>query len=78
MQNIHAHAWNPEQPIALATRAEADRSRGRPIDLSTPFDAFMADAAPFEKTVVFGLKGRLTGYWVPGAYNALEKLGLIA
>jgi predicted TIM-barrel fold metal-dependent hydrolase len=30
----------------------------------------MADNAPFEKTVVFGLKARRTGYWVPDAYVA--------
>lgn len=70
MQNIHAHAWDPEIHIAPATRAEADRSRGRPMDLSTPFDKFMADNAPFEKTVVFGLKARRTGYWVPDDYVA--------
>lgn len=70
MYNIHAHAWDPEQHIAPATRAEADRSRGRPMDLSTPFDALLADNAPFAKTVVFGLKARRTGYWVPDAYVA--------
>ncbi len=70
MQNIHAHAWDPEKHIAPATRAEADRARGHPMDLSTPFDKFMADAAPFERTVVFGLKARLNGYWVPDQYVA--------
>ncbi len=70
MQNIHAHAWDPDQHIAPATRSEADRSRGRPMDLSTPFEKFMNDAAPFDKTVVFGLKARRNGYWVPDQYVA--------
>jgi predicted TIM-barrel fold metal-dependent hydrolase len=70
MQNIHTHAWDPELHIAAATRAEADRSRGAPMDLTVDFDRFMADNAPFERTAVFGLKARLTGYWVPDAYVA--------
>jgi uncharacterized protein len=68
--NVHAHTWEPEEHIAPATRQEADRARGRPMDLSTPFDRFMADAAPFAKTIVFGAKARLTGYWVPDQYIA--------
>lgn len=70
MYNIHTHAWDPEMHIAAATRAEADRSRGGPMDLSTDFEQFMADAEPFQRTLVFGLKARLTGYWVPDAYVA--------
>jgi uncharacterized protein len=69
--NIHAHTWNPEQHIAPATRAEADRSRGHPMDLSVDFDRFMEqEAARCDKTVLFGLKARRTGYWVPDAYVA--------
>lgn len=70
MQNIHAHVWDPERHIGAKTRAEADRSRGGPMDLSTDFDDLMADGEHFERTVVFGLKARLTGYWVPDDYVA--------
>lgn len=69
--NVHAHAWDPEKHIAPATRAEADRSRGGPMDLSVDFDTFMAEeAAHFAKTIVFGAKAKLTGYWVPDEYIA--------
>lgn len=69
--NVHAHAWDPELHIAPATRAEADRSRGRPMDLTVDFDRFMAEeAALCDKTILFGLKAQRTGYWVPDAYVA--------
>lgn len=71
MHNVHAHAWDPERHIAPATRAEADRARGGPMDLSVDFDRFMVEeAAFFDKTIVFGLKARRTGYWVPDDYVA--------
>jgi predicted TIM-barrel fold metal-dependent hydrolase len=71
MYNVHAHAWEPEKHIAAATRAEADRSRGRPMDLSVDFEHFMEEeAAPFDKTYVFGAKAKRTGYWVPDEYIA--------
>ena len=71
MYNVHAHAWEPEKHIAAATRAEADRSRGRPMDLSVDFEHFMEEeAAPFDKTFVFGAKAKRTGYWVPDEYIA--------
>lgn len=69
--NVHAHTWDPALHIAPATRAEADRSRGRPMDLTVDFDHFMAtEAAACDKTILFGLKAKRTGYWVPDAYVA--------
>jgi len=70
MQNVHTHTWNQNLHFEAATVKETDLSRGRPIDLTVEFDAFMKDMEPFEKVVVFGLKGRLTGYWVPDDYVA--------
>jgi predicted TIM-barrel fold metal-dependent hydrolase len=70
MQNIHSHAWNQELHIAASTVREAELSRGYPLDLSVNFDDFMRDMEPFERVVVFGLKGRRTGYWVEDQYTA--------
>jgi len=70
VQNIHTHAWDQSLHIAEATAREADLSRGYPLDLTVRFDAFMRDAEPFEKVVVFGLKARRTGYWVPDEFIA--------
>lgn len=71
MDNVHTHTWDPERHISAATRAEADRSRGGPMDLSVDFDRFMVEEANFyTRTIVFGLKAKLTGFWVPDAYVA--------
>lgn len=70
MQNVHTHTWNQSDHFDPATVHEADLSRGRPLDLTVRFEEFVADMAPFDKVVVFGLKGRLTGYWVPDDYVA--------
>ena len=70
MQNMHAHAMDQKLHLQPETIREADLSRGYPIDLTVTFDGLMADSAPFEKVIIFGLKARLTGYWVPDDYVA--------
>ncbi|MBA2470345.1 MAG: amidohydrolase [Chloroflexia bacterium] len=70
MQNIHAHTWDQALHIASQTAREADLSRGFPLDLTVAFDTFMEDMEPFDRVAVFGLKARLTGYWVPDQYVA--------
>jgi len=70
VQNMHAHVWDADLHFDPRTVREADLSRGRPMDLTVRFDAFMRDAEPFERVAVFGLKARRTGYWVPDEYVA--------
>jgi predicted TIM-barrel fold metal-dependent hydrolase len=70
MQNVHAHAWDQALHFAPETVREADLSRGRPLDLTVRFEEFMQDMGPFDRVVVFGLKARHTGYWVPDEYVA--------
>jgi predicted TIM-barrel fold metal-dependent hydrolase len=70
MQNIHTHVWDASLHFSLQTIGEADLSRGYPLDLTVRVDAFLQDMQPFEKVIVFGLKARLTGYWVPDSYVA--------
>src|SRR5581483_2047014 len=70
MQNIHTHTWHQDLHFAPETVRETDLSRGYPLDLTVRFDAFMQDMRPFERVAVFGLKGRLNGYWVPDQYVA--------
>jgi uncharacterized protein len=70
MQNIHSHTWDAALHLQPETVREADLARGYPLDLTVHLEPFLADMAPFEKVVVFGLKGRLTGFWVPDEYIA--------
>jgi predicted TIM-barrel fold metal-dependent hydrolase len=70
MQNIHAHTWDPSKHFDEQTIKESDLARGFAVDLLVEHGAFMADMEPFERVAVFGLKARLTGYWVPDEYVA--------
>jgi len=70
MQNIHSHTWDQKLHFQPETIKETDISRGQPIDLTVDPEVFMAEMAPFDKVAVFGLKARLTGYWVPDEYVA--------
>jgi len=70
MQNIHTHTWDQALHLQPETVREADIARGFPLDMTVRFDTFMQDMQPFEKVAVFGLKARLTGYWVPDQYVA--------
>lgn len=70
MQNIHTHTWDAALHFQPETVREADLSRGYPLDLTVRLESFLEDMAAFEKVVVFGLKARRTGYWVPDTYVA--------
>ncbi len=70
MQNVHTHTWSAGLHFAPDTIRESDLSRGYPLDLTVDFDAFMTDMVPFNRVIVFGLKARKTGYWVPDEYVA--------
>ena len=63
MQNVHAHAWDQSLHLAPETVREAEISRGFPFDLTVRIEEFVADNAPFDKVVVFGMKARLAGIW---------------
>jgi hypothetical protein len=70
MQNVHSHAWDTSLHFQPKTVQEADRARGYPLDLTVSVERFLKDMQPFDKVVVFGLKARRTGYWVPDEYIA--------
>lgn len=70
MQNVHTHTWDTTLHFDPQTVRESDLSRGYPLDLTVRFEEFMAEMEPFEKVIVFGLRARLTGYWVPDEYVA--------
>ena len=70
MQNVHSHTWDASLHFAAETIRETDLSRGYPLDLTVHLEAFLADMEAFEKVIVFGLKARRTGYWVPDEYVA--------
>lgn len=70
MYNIHSHAWDEALHMQPWTVREAEVARGFPLSLTVEREVFLADNAMFEKTVVFGMKARLAGFWVPDEYIA--------
>jgi predicted TIM-barrel fold metal-dependent hydrolase len=70
MQNIHTHTWDYKLHNDVSVYKESVLARGYEIDLTVTFDKFIKDMEPFEKVVVFGLKTKLTGTWVPDKYVA--------
>jgi len=70
MQNVHSHTWDQALHFQPETIVESEISRGYPLDLTVRIDAFLEEMAPFDKVLVFGLKARLTGFWVPDEYVA--------
>ncbi len=70
MHNVHTHAWDAALHFQPETIHEADLSRGFPLDLTVRLEPFLDDNSAFEKVIVFGLKARRTGYWVPDDYVA--------
>jgi predicted TIM-barrel fold metal-dependent hydrolase len=49
---------------------EADRARGFHLDLTIEFDAYMHAMEPVQRCVVFGMKARHTGFYVPNEWIA--------
>jgi predicted TIM-barrel fold metal-dependent hydrolase len=70
MHNVHGHVWDAEQHLTTTAVLETDIARGRRLDMAVRFDELMADLSPCERAIVFGIKARRTGSWVPDEYVA--------
>ena len=68
--DIHTHTWNAELHCTEQFIEDANRMRSTPINLTVDFDAYMKAMELVDKCVVFGLKGRYTGVYVPNEYVA--------
>ena len=68
--DIHTHTWNAALHCTEQFIEDANRMRSTPINLTVDFDAYMKAMEPVDKCVVFGLKGRYTGVYVPNEYVA--------
>jgi hypothetical protein len=70
MQNVHAHCFDQARHVSPQAVREAEIARGRPVDLTTPPDRFLEQMQAFDRVIVFGMKARHTGYWVPDQFTA--------
>ena len=68
--DVHTHAMRYPQHLSDSFVAEADRARGFHIDLTVEFKDYMAAMEPVDHCVVFGMKARHTGFYVPNDWIA--------
>ena len=69
--DIHTHAFRYPEHISDAFMAEAQRARGGlPIDLTIEFEAYTEAMAAVDRCVVFGMKARHVGMYVPNDWIA--------
>lgn len=78
--DIHTHAMHYPEHLSDDFVREADRARGFPVDLTVNIETYLAAMEPVDRCVIFGMKARHTGFYVPNdwiaafAAQASEKL----
>jgi predicted TIM-barrel fold metal-dependent hydrolase len=68
--DVHTHAMRAGEHLSEAFIQEADRARGFPLDLTVEFDAYMQAMEPVDRCILFGMKARHTGFYVPNEWIA--------
>jgi uncharacterized protein len=68
--DVHTHAMRYPDHLTDEFVREADRARGFHVDLTVEFDDYMAAMAPAGRCIVFGMKARHTGFYVPNDWIA--------
>ena len=59
-----------EEHLSDAFVREADRARGFPLDLTVTVEAYLRAMEPVDRCVLFGMKARHTGFYVPNEWIA--------
>jgi predicted TIM-barrel fold metal-dependent hydrolase len=68
--DVHTHAMRYPEHLSDAFVAEADRARGFHLDLTIEYDVYMQAMEPVDRCIVFGMKARHTGFYVPNRWIA--------
>ena len=68
--DVHTHAMRYPEHLSDDFVREADRARGFPLDLTVEFDTYMRAMEPVQRCVLFGMKARHTGFYVPNDWIA--------
>jgi predicted TIM-barrel fold metal-dependent hydrolase len=68
--DIHTHAMRYPDHLSDAFVREADLARGFHIDLTVELDAYMKAMSAVDRCVVFEMKARHTGFYVPNEWIA--------
>ncbi len=69
--DVHSHVWEYPAHFSDDFRQQAQRARaGVEVDLTVSYEDYRACAPPDTKTIVFGGKAKLSGFWVDDHYVA--------
>lgn len=68
--DVHTHAMRYPEHLSDSFIREADRARGFHIDLTIEFDSYMQAMEPVDRCIVFGMKARHVGFYVPNDWIA--------
>lgn len=68
--DVHSHAMRYPEHLSDSFVREADIARGFHIDLTIEFDAYMRAMEPVDRCIVFGMKARHVGFYVPNDWIA--------
>lgn len=68
--DIHTHAMRYPEHLSDDFVREADWARGFPVDLNVNLNTYLAAMEPVDRCVVFGMKARHTGFYVPNEWIA--------
>lgn len=68
--DVHTHAMTATDHLTAEFVRDADRARGFPLDLTVTFDAYTAAMAPVDRCILFGMKARHCGFYVPNEWIA--------
>lgn len=68
--DVHTHAMRFPEHLSDDFIREADQARGFHVDLTIEFEAYMRAMEPVERCILFGMKARHTGFYVPNSWIA--------
>jgi len=68
--DIHTHTWRYAEHFSAAFLEDAKRARADPVPMQFEFADYLAAMEAVDRAVVFGLKGRATGLYVPNDFVA--------
>jgi predicted TIM-barrel fold metal-dependent hydrolase len=68
--DVHTHAMRAAEHLSEAFAREADIARGFPLDLTVTFEEYRKAMEPVDRCILFGMKARHTGFYVPNDWIA--------
>ncbi len=68
--DVHTHAWDFQRHMTEEFVGQTQIARTQPVPMAVTFDGYRQAMEGVDKAVVFGLKARLVGLYVPNDYIA--------